>query len=1032
MLTGTTYRRVSMAALAIGAWGVPIAHAQNTNQPATVERVQPPAEDDKREDRVIVTGSNIATAAEDAPLPVEVYTAEDSFRQGGQTALEFTKSLSVVGSTVGETNQFQAGYASIGAATLNLRGLGGGRTLSIFNGRRFSENINMIPSIALARTEILKDGGAVIYGADATGGVVNFITRDSFDGFIADAQYKLVDGSDGDYNLSFLWGTNLENGNIMASYEFAHRSELDVLDREWTVQPYSRNNTPWAPYHNYATYLLRSPTGGTLGAVADWDRAGTDCEASSGPVEGQDLTLSGLPVCWWNYMIHTYNLVEEVDQHRAYFQINNDLSDSVHFTAQVAYGKSLAPKIGTVASYQANVGPAAASGTAFQFRVPRSNPYFNSFLSQNASQINPLVLPLIASADQFLSIFFGPSGAPHLPNGEGTMPTTELENWNAVAGLDGEFGNVAGDWLDTWKISGTFNYATVTTTLPDTIGFRVQNALNGFGGPNCNAPDLVPDRFDLASLDANNNGSVSAEEWNAVVGIQNPAAAGTNGCLYLNPFSSSYAANGTFGTPNPRYIAGNEIPPELAAWLYDERWEESVSTNLTFDALVTGGLPLELPGGQIAWAAGAQWRQSEFRDQARGDYMDPDVQPCAWPGQQPGDVGCAPTGQSPYFFFGQNNQSRSDQQQYSYFGELQVPVLDSLSMQLAVRREEFPQSGLGSTVYKVAGKWDPLDWLSVRGSFGTNYATPPASFIPGQVTNALSLIANAGNKYLRVETETLSGVQPETAEVANFGAIVFLDDLPLNGTLRASADYFDFTIIDEIKTVSHNQILNTTFLGAVGATQLINCSAPLIDRITFINGQGASGCTQGTTVGNDVTSIRSVRGNGPGANTAGIDYDITYSFEALGGDMSASLNATNVLAYEIDAFTLNGTALTPAVDGLGFANYSRDGDIVSEWRGNASLNYTIDGHNLRYVMRYIQGVTDDRFIGTVNERIDDFITSNLYYQYTLPWDENFVLSFSIENLTDEDPPFTVQQYSYDPFIGNPLGRTYEIGIRKTF
>jgi iron complex outermembrane receptor protein len=1042
MLRGTTRRHVSMVALALGAWGNAAAQAQETTQPTPVERVQPPGSQDEDSDRVIVTGTNIAGAAEDTALPVEVYTADDSFKQGGQTALEFTKSLSVVGSTLGETNQFQAGFASIGAATLNLRGLGGGRTLSIFNGRRFSENINMIPSIALARTEILKDGGAVIYGADATGGVVNFITRDEFDGFMTDLQYKFVDGSDGDYNASFLWGANLDNGNVMLSYEYGHRSELDMLERDWTVQPFSRNNTPWAPYHNYAAYVVRSATGAALNVpIADWNRAGTDCEDSTGPVQGQDLTLSGVPVCWWNYAIHTYNLVEETDQHRVYGQITNDLSDQVRFTGQIAYGKSNAPRIGTVASYQANVGPAPASGTAFQFRVPRSNPYFNDFLTQNASQINPAVLPLIASADQFLSIFFGPSGAPHLPPGEGTMPTTELENWNAVAAFDGDFGNVAGEWLDTWKLSGTFNYATVTTTLPDTIGYRVQNALNGFGGPNCNAPDLVPDRFDLAGLDANNNGFVTAEEWHAVVGIQNPAQAGQNGCLFLNPFSSSYAENGAFGTPNPRYIAGNEISPELSAWLYDERWEESVSTNLTFDALVSGGTPLQLPGGSVAWAAGAQWRQSEFRDQIRSDVMDPDVVPCAWPGQQPGQLfpmsatvtgGCAPTGQSPYFFFGQNNQSRSDQQQYSYFGELQVPVLDNLNFQLAARREEFPQSGLGATVYKIAGKWDPLEWLSLRGSFGTNYATPPASFIGGQVVNALSLIANAGNRYLRVETETLSGVKPETAEVANFGAIVFFSDMPFNGTFRASADYFDFTIIDEIKTVSHNQILNTVFVANPGANNPINCSAALIDRITFVNGVGTQGCTQGTTLGTDVTSIRSVRGNGPGASTSGIDYDISYDFEMLGGDMTAQVTATNVLSYDIDAFTLNGTPLTPAVDGLGFANYSRDGDIVSEWRGNASLNYSLGEHNLRYVTRYIQGVKDDRFLGTANEQIDDFITQNLYYQYTLPWDEDFVLSLSVENLTDEDPPFTVQQYSYDPFIGNPLGRTYEIGIRKTF
>ena len=116
----SSLRTVSVLAMIFSVLGSGVAAAQDV-----VRAPDQPADDDT--DRVIVTGTNIAGAAEDAPLPVEVYTADDSFKQGGQTALEFTKSLSVVGSTVGETNQFQAGYASIGAATLNLRGLGGGR-----------------------------------------------------------------------------------------------------------------------------------------------------------------------------------------------------------------------------------------------------------------------------------------------------------------------------------------------------------------------------------------------------------------------------------------------------------------------------------------------------------------------------------------------------------------------------------------------------------------------------------------------------------------------------------------------------------------------------------------------------------------------------------------------------------------------------------------------------------------------------------------------------------------------------------------
>lgn len=1029
-------RSASMLALAMVGLGGWSASAQEVEQ--IQERPEAPP---TTAERVVVTGTNIAGAAESAALPVEVYTADESFKQGGQTALEFTKSLSVVGSTIGETNQFQAGYANIGASRLNLRGLGGGRTLTIFNGRRFSENTNMIPSIALERTEILKDGGAVIYGADATGGVVNFITRDGFDGFLVDGEYKFVDGSDGDYGIEALWGRDFDNGNIMLSYEYSHRSELDITERDWTVRSFAENNTPWAPYHNYGSYVLRPNAfgapfavnvpglGPTLGVVKDF--TDEECVNSSGPVDGVSTSLGGLPVCWWNYAIHTYNLVEEIDQHRVYGQVKFDFSDSLRFTGQLAFGQSNADSIGTVASYQANVGPAPDSGTAFQFRIPSSNPYFADFLAQNASQI-AAPASIIGSADQFLSIFFGPSGAPHLPPGEGTMPRTQLENWNAVAAFDGDFKDFGGDWLDTWSASLTFNHAVTDSTLPDTVGFKVQQALNGFGGPDCNAPDLVPDNFSQAALDANNDGTVSRDEWYAVIGTQNPGAAGQNGCLYLNPFSSSYPENGAFGTPNPRYIQGNDVPPELAAWLYDDRQTENANDNLTFDALVSGATPIALPGGDVAWAAGAQWRLSEGRETTSSEFIDPRAYPCAWPGQRPGDVGCAPTGQSPYFFFASDEQNRSDNQQYSYFGELQIPVLDRLSFQLAVRREEFPKSDLGATVYKIAGKWDPTDWLALRGSFGTNYQSPPSTLVPGEINNSLSLIANAGNKYLRVETETLGGIAPETAEVANFGAIFNFDNMPGNGNLRFSVDYFDFKIIDELKTVSHNSILNTTFVGARGANQLINCSSALIDRITFLNGQGASGCTQGTTVGDDVTSIRSVYGNGPGAQTSGIDYDLTYNFGAFGGDMTIGGNATNVLEYEIAAFQLNGTELTSAIDGLGFANYSREGDIVSEWRGNAYANYTYDNHNIRYVVRYIQGVTDDRFIGGPNENIDDFTTSNLYYQYTMPFDEDFTLSLSIENLTDEDPPFTVQQYSYDPFIGNPLGRTYEIGLRKQF
>src|SRR5690606_17362063 len=104
------------------------------------------------------------------------------------------------------------------------------KTLTLLNGRRMNSNTSNIPFAALARVEILKDGAAVIYGADATGGVVNFITRDDFEGLEVSGSYKAIDASDGDYGLSILGGFGGDEWNFLWSAEWEHRSRLRAID----------------------------------------------------------------------------------------------------------------------------------------------------------------------------------------------------------------------------------------------------------------------------------------------------------------------------------------------------------------------------------------------------------------------------------------------------------------------------------------------------------------------------------------------------------------------------------------------------------------------------------------------------------------------------------------------------------------------------------------------------------------------------------------------------------------------------------
>ena len=92
------------------------------------------------------------------------------------------------------TSGAQRGTNGLSAA--NLRGQGSAATLVLLNGRRVAAHglsgsavdVNQIPFAAIERIEVLKDGASAIYGTDAVGGVINFITKKNYRGFGATAQ----------------------------------------------------------------------------------------------------------------------------------------------------------------------------------------------------------------------------------------------------------------------------------------------------------------------------------------------------------------------------------------------------------------------------------------------------------------------------------------------------------------------------------------------------------------------------------------------------------------------------------------------------------------------------------------------------------------------------------------------------------------------------------------------------------------------------------------------------------------------------
>ena len=140
---------------------------------------------------VIVTGSNIPTAEEVGPNPVDTYRPADIEKLGIRNATDLTTFLP---QQAGFSINLNVGNGGDGTVQFNLRGLLSKETLVLVDGKRVAfgslnavgfsggADINLIPFPMIDHIDILKDGASAVYGSDAIAGVVNFFLVHKFRG----------------------------------------------------------------------------------------------------------------------------------------------------------------------------------------------------------------------------------------------------------------------------------------------------------------------------------------------------------------------------------------------------------------------------------------------------------------------------------------------------------------------------------------------------------------------------------------------------------------------------------------------------------------------------------------------------------------------------------------------------------------------------------------------------------------------------------------------------------------------------------
>ena len=212
------------------------------------------AQDDQQEagdvEEITVTGSRIKRDSINSSAVVTTITAEDIEES---QALILADALRM--STYNTFGSFgpTAGSSAMSNATISVRGLGSSRTLVLMDGRRMpgsphlggagAVNINMIPTVAVERVEILADGASSVYGSDAIAGVINVITKKNFDGLQLQYRRGERDRDDGAENsVSMIYGSTNDKGYITLMVEHDIRDEIYLKDRWYTAARASDQN----------------------------------------------------------------------------------------------------------------------------------------------------------------------------------------------------------------------------------------------------------------------------------------------------------------------------------------------------------------------------------------------------------------------------------------------------------------------------------------------------------------------------------------------------------------------------------------------------------------------------------------------------------------------------------------------------------------------------------------------------------------------------------------------------------------------
>ena len=971
----------AIMALALGTAGT--AHAQSDT---------PAASDEPRE--ILVTGSRIKRDPNNSALPLTIITTQDLSREGISSPEQFISYLSTNGngadnlaSNSDVTTGAQRGTNGLSAA--NLRGQGSASTLVLLNGRRVAAHgltgsavdVNQIPFAAIERIEVLKDGASAIYGTDAIGGVINFITKTNFQGISLTGFTDITEEGDSPiYRLSGTvgFGDLEEKGwNVMAAISKSWNGALNGSDRDFVNgnQPnrglsVDTRGTPIATMFPANPNAFFAPTGSLLGGTSGATLLpglvfpGTTTVANGGI---NILDLPGGAGC------------DSVNGGMAYDEVLW-ANASARFACSWDTGRAavLQQPLETLTYY--GRATLALGDHRISAEVTGSDAHSAKRFSNNQYSINAVTMPLYYPLNPTTAATYNDvynKLVAVFPAVAANYGKPIAYRWRNIAGGTREYVtdtktlraalNIEGPLFGDWDYSAGASYARSEASSVLGSGFHFRGI---FPSAAAAAASGVPGAV---------SGGIDSRAPTAL-GATAPGIVGLLNSGILNPFSVTQSAAA---------LAGLQAISAKGTTLFGGKYEVK-----QVDASVSGSL-FQLPGGMVKVALGVDYRREtySFNGSASAVLGTPDIFNAA--------------------FDNVNALTPKNRDVKAAYAEVSIPVFDPLEISVAGRVDNY--TGFGTTFNpKVSVKFRPVDWLLFRGSYNTGFRVPAFN----QIFNGTTLSPNPGNTLVDPTTcpsgvvsalpgcaaitpDTLSGgnlnLGPETSKQYSLG-IVFQP----SARFSASLDYWNIAVDDTI--------------GALSLRQLLDNISFFPERVQRTNG---------------IITLLDLRSDNIGSRrTAGLEVAVRGGFDALGGAISAGLDGTYLLKKR-EKF-LPAAPFGPSLIGV----FSFSGDLGLKWKHSAFVTYSNDQFSLSLSQLYRDGYANQALPGSparpdFNPRVKAYVTYNMAVSAKVM--KQLQLTFGVKNILNTDPPFAITYdsnfgsgSSWEPRVADPRGRAFTL------